>query len=85
MRPRLLPFLAILFLAGCGADSANLLAEGGPASCAELNQACVGLEPANSESDPIYKCQIAAHGDDETECAALNEQLNCLDRCDAAR
>lgn len=85
MRFGLHPLLTVLLLAGCGADSGNTRAEAGPASCASINQACEGVDPGNNASDPVFQCQIAADGDDERTCATLDQQLNCLDRCYAAR
>ena len=85
MRLGLLSSLSFLLLAGCGADSANDIDESGPASCAAINDACEDVQPDNTASDPLFQCQLVAHGDDETECAKLNEQLNCLDRCDEAQ
>ena len=85
MRLGSLPLITILLLASCGADTASALNEAGPTSCAAIKDACEGLELGTNDKDPLSQCQLAAHGDDETECASLDEQLNCLDRCDAAQ
>lgn len=85
MRLGLLLLPSILLFAGCGADSANALDDAGPVSCAAIRTACEGVQPDNMESDPLFQCQLAAQGDDDTLCAKRNEQLNCVERCDAAR
>ncbi len=76
---------SILLLASCGADSASAPDDAGPASCAAIRTACEGVKPDNMEADPLFQCQLAAQGDNDTLCAKRNEQLNCLERCDAAQ
>jgi len=85
MRLRLLSVLSVLHLLGCGADSTNDAGEAGPTTCADLKEACAELDPAASNSDPLNKCRLAGAGDDDTDCAAVDELHDCLERCDAAQ
>lgn len=71
---------------GCGADSADRHPPGGPTACADIATACQHVDlPQNlNPNDPLFQCQFYSSGDDEARCATLDEQLDCINRCQRA-